>query len=52
MGVRLREWRERWGPLGPCSRATSGRLYLTVVRIETGRISPTVAMFEKLAMPS
>ena len=49
MRLRLHEWRTRRGLSlrGLASRA--GVSYVTIVRIEAGRMSPTVAMLEKLA---
>jgi transcriptional regulator with XRE-family HTH domain len=49
MGIRLREWRARRGlslrELGQRAAVS----YVTVARIEAGRMSPTVALLEKLA---
>ena len=49
MLVRLREWRERRGysMRELAARARVG--FVTVYRIEAGRMSPTVDMLEKLA---
>jgi len=49
MVVSLRHWRERRGysVRELAKRARVG--YVTVVRIENGHLSPTVAMLEKLA---
>lgn len=49
MPVLLRHWRERrdYSVRELARRAGVG--YVTVVRIENGHISPTVAMLEKLA---
>ena len=49
MVVRLREWREQRG-LSVRKLAELAEVgFATVHRIETGRISPTVEMLEKLA---
>jgi transcriptional regulator with XRE-family HTH domain len=47
--ILLRHWRERRGysVRGLAKRAGVG--YVSIVRIENGRMSPTVAMLEKLA---
>lgn len=49
MPILLRHWRERRGysVRGLAKAAKVG--YVTIVRIENGHISPTVAMLEKLA---
>lgn len=49
MPVLLRHWRERRGysVRELARRASVG--YVTIVRIENGQMSPTVAMLEKLA---
>lgn len=47
--VRLREWRERRGLSLRRLAEGAGVNWTTVHRIETGRLSPTVAMLEKLA---
>ncbi len=49
MPVLLRQWRDRRGysVRELAKRARVG--YVTVVRIENGHISPTVAMLERLA---
>jgi transcriptional regulator with XRE-family HTH domain len=49
MAVLLRHWRERRGysVRDLAKRAAVG--FATVTRIENGRLSPTVAMLEKLA---
>jgi len=49
MRVRLREWRSRRGYSLRGLAKQAGVSYVTIVRIEAGRISPTVAMLEKLA---
>jgi len=47
--VLLRHWRERRGYSVRELARRAGVGYVTVVRIENGHISPTVAMLEKLA---
>jgi transcriptional regulator with XRE-family HTH domain len=47
--LRLRYWRERRGYSMRELGNVAGVEFSTVHRIETGRISPTVAMLEKLA---
>jgi transcriptional regulator with XRE-family HTH domain len=47
--VLLRQWRERRGLSVRALARAAGVGYVSVVRIETGRMSPTVAMLEKLA---
>lgn len=49
MLILLRHWREQRGysVRGLAKRAGVG--YVTIVRIENGHMSPTVAMLEKLA---
>jgi transcriptional regulator with XRE-family HTH domain len=49
MIVRLREWRERRGLSLRALADRAGVTWSTVYRIESSRISPTVAMLEKLA---
>lgn len=49
MDVLLRQWRERRGLSVRALAERAGVSYVTVVRIETGRLSPTVATLEKLA---
>jgi len=51
MLVRLSHWRDRRGysVRELAKRARVG--YVTIVRIENGHMSPTVAMLEKLARP-
>jgi transcriptional regulator with XRE-family HTH domain len=49
MQLRLRYWRERRGHSMRQLGARAGVQSSTVHRIETGRISPTVAMLGKLA---
>ena len=46
---RVRAWRERRGLSVRALAERAEVSYVTVVRIETGRLSPTVAMLEKLA---
>jgi transcriptional regulator with XRE-family HTH domain len=45
----LREWRERRGLSVRELAARAGVSYVTIVRIEGAKLSPTVAMLEKLA---
>ena len=47
--LRLREWRERRGYSFRALAEIAGVSYVTLSRIESGRISPTVTMLEKLA---
>jgi transcriptional regulator with XRE-family HTH domain len=49
MIVRLGEWREQRGLSLRSLARRAGVTWSTVHRIETGRLSPTVAMLEKLA---
>jgi transcriptional regulator with XRE-family HTH domain len=49
MGARLRECRQRRGLSVRALAERAGVSHVTVVRIETGRLSPTVSMLEKLA---
>jgi transcriptional regulator with XRE-family HTH domain len=49
MGVRLRDWREQRGLSLHKLAEKAGVSYVTIARIESGRMSPTVAMLEKLA---
>jgi transcriptional regulator with XRE-family HTH domain len=49
MIIRLREWRERRGLSVRLLAAKAGVHYVTIVSIESGRMSPTVVMLEKLA---
>lgn len=49
MPVRLRQWRNRRGYSVRELARRAGVGYVTVVRIENGQTSPTVAMLEKLA---
>jgi transcriptional regulator with XRE-family HTH domain len=47
--IRLREWRDERGWSVRELGQRAGVSFVTIVRIETGRMSPTVAMLEKLA---
>ncbi len=47
--VLLRHWRERRGYSVRGLAKAAGVGYVTIVRIENGHISPTVAMLERLA---
>lgn len=49
MAILLRHWRERRGYSVRQLARKAGVGYVTIVRIENGHISPTVAMLEKLA---
>lgn len=49
MAVLLRQWRERRGLSLHRLAEKAGVSYVTIVRIEQGRMSPTVALLEKLA---
>lgn len=49
MPVLLRHWRERRGYTVRELAKRAGVGYVTISRIENGRMSPTVAMLEKLA---
>ena len=49
MQLRLRYWRERRGYSTRELGERAGVQFSTVHRIESGRMSPTVAMLEKLA---
>ena len=49
MPVLLRQWRQRRGYSVRQLAARAGVGFVTVSRIENGRMSPTVAMLEKLA---
>jgi len=49
MGLLLRQWRERRGFSLHSLAEKAGVSYVTIVRIEQGRMSPTVALLEKLA---
>jgi transcriptional regulator with XRE-family HTH domain len=47
--LRLNEWRQRRGYSFRALAKRAGVNYVTLSRIEAGRISPTVTMLEKLA---
>ena len=47
--IRLREWRERRGYSLRALGERAGVSYVTLSRIESGQMSPTVAMLAKLA---
>jgi transcriptional regulator with XRE-family HTH domain len=49
MKLRLRGWRLRRGESLYTLADKAGVHFTTIVRIEQGRLSPTVAMLEKLA---
>lgn len=49
MRLRLREWRLRRGESLYTLADKAGVHFTTIVRIEQGRLSPTVAMLGKLA---
>jgi transcriptional regulator with XRE-family HTH domain len=49
MKLRLREWRLRRGESLYTLADKAGVHFTTIVRIEQGRMSPTVAMLEKLS---
>jgi transcriptional regulator with XRE-family HTH domain len=49
MGLLLRQWRERRGLSLHALAERAGVNYVTITRIENGRMSPTVALLEKLA---
>ena len=49
MPVLLRKWRDRRGYSVRELAKRAGVGYVTIVRIENGHVSPTVAMLEKLA---
>jgi len=51
MAVLLRHWRERRGYSVRELARRAGVSFVTIVRVENRRISPTVAMLEKLAKP-
>jgi transcriptional regulator with XRE-family HTH domain len=50
MGLLLRAWRERRGYSLHALAERAGVSYVTITRIENDRMSPTVALLEKLAM--
>jgi transcriptional regulator with XRE-family HTH domain len=49
MDIRLRHWREKRGYSVRELAERAGVSFVTVVRIENERMSPTVALLEKLA---
>jgi transcriptional regulator with XRE-family HTH domain len=49
MGLLLRQWRDRRGLTLHQLAELAGVNYVTITRIENERMSPTVAMLEKLA---
>jgi transcriptional regulator with XRE-family HTH domain len=49
MELRLRHWREKRGYSVRQLAERAGVSYVSIVKIENGRMSPTVAMLEKLA---
>jgi transcriptional regulator with XRE-family HTH domain len=49
VGLLLREWRDRRGLSLHQLAEKAGVSYVTISRIENGRMSPTVALLEKLA---
>jgi len=49
MGLLLRQWRDRRGLSLHALAARAGVHYVTITRIENGRMNPTVALLEKLA---
>jgi transcriptional regulator with XRE-family HTH domain len=49
MGLLLRQWRERRGLSLHALADKSGVHFVTIVKIEQGHMSPTVALLEKLA---
>ena len=49
MRLRLREWRERQGLSMRTLAERAGGSYVTIARIEAGRMNPTVALLERLA---
>ncbi len=49
MPILVREWREKRGYSVRELAERAGVSYVTIVRIENGHISPTVALLEKLA---
>ena len=49
MLLRLREWRDKRGESLYTLAERSGVHFVTISRIEQGRLSPTVATLEKLA---
>ncbi|MBI3455186.1 MAG: helix-turn-helix transcriptional regulator [Candidatus Rokubacteria bacterium] len=49
MGLLLRQWRDRRGLSLHALADKAGVSYVTISKIENGRMSPTVALLEKLA---
>ena len=49
MKLRLREWRQKRGDSLYTLAEKAGVHFVTISRIEQGRLSPTVATLEKLA---
>ncbi|MBI3455458.1 MAG: helix-turn-helix transcriptional regulator [Candidatus Rokubacteria bacterium] len=49
MGLLLRQWRDRRGLSLHALADRAGVSFVTISRIEHGRMSPTVALLEKLA---
>ena len=49
MGLLLRQWREKRGLSLHGLADQSGVHWVTITKIENGRMSPTVALLEKLA---
>jgi transcriptional regulator with XRE-family HTH domain len=49
MGLLLRQWRDRRGLSLHALAKRADVHYVTITRIENGRMSPTVALLEKLA---
>src|SRR3989304_3126097 len=49
MEIRIKRWRERRGYSVRTLAKRAGVGYVSIVRIEQGRMSPTVTMLEKLA---
>jgi transcriptional regulator with XRE-family HTH domain len=49
MPILLRQWREKRGYSVRQLAERAGVSYVTIVRIEGGKLSPTVALLEKLA---
>ncbi len=49
MGLLLRQWRDRRGLSLHALADKAGVHFVTIVKIEQGRMSPTVALLEKLA---
>jgi transcriptional regulator with XRE-family HTH domain len=49
MDLLLRQWRERRGFSVRQLAERAGVSYVSIVKVENGRMSPTVALLEKLA---